>query len=552
VNRSQCFPLLFILLLSLACQDKDKIRITIKNEVIAPIDERIFGHFMEKPSWGGEWGVEAAVIKGTHDLQDGVFDLMKEMHIPVLRFPGGTDVNHQDWTDMIDNIPGREGGRSVFVGHAGDTVTNMFGYDEACRLAEKLGSEMILVINFGDAYFRNKPLEEAVLHETGLLAYCNAPVGTKLPERMPDWPSIRAKNGHPEPYHVKYIQICNEPWVLDKNLKLTGPIDPDLKEHFLQCQDAFIDMLKKIDPDIQLIVDGNCRDLAEPLKDRNGDQIDYVAYHVYKPWGINTIEKDGKEVPFDSLTEEDIWKTWIAVPEFNAEGMSVLDNDIYNNATSAGYNIAATEWNWNGWWRVKSVNEDIIESRFTKGIGAAGFIHAFMREGNRIKMANQSMLVGKGWDITGIRVSPHSDFSPHPHPTGQVTGFYSQHHGNELLSVEVENNPVYKQPYRMSWIVPAESVAYLDILATRNVHEVFLHIINRHFSQDLEVQVDLNDLGRIEHQVVHKIFEGNLDNEPCSPNSLQTGCFREEQYQFTGKILLPERSISILKFDRMY
>ncbi|MFP4061076.1 MAG: alpha-L-arabinofuranosidase C-terminal domain-containing protein [Bacteroidales bacterium] len=549
-NLIKILFLLIILLTGCKTSD-DSIVINVHDEVIAPVDNRVFGQFLEKPSWHGEWGPEAALVPGTHELQDGVFELMEEMHIPVLRFPGGTDVNFQDWTTMIDNVPGRKEGRPVFVGHFGDTVTNYFGYDEACRLAEKLGAEMMLVPNFGDAYFGTKSIEEAAMHEAGLLAYCNAEVGATLPEGMPDWPSVRAKNGHPEPYNVKYIQIANEPWVMDRQLKRSGEIDPHLKEQYFDCVAAFIKAFKKVDPDIQIIADGNSEDITLPLKDMFGDQIDYLAYHIYKPWGINKILRGEEELPRDSLTEEDIWKAWVAVPEFNDEGMSVIDNGVYNMMKDVGYPVAVTEWNWNGWWGMNSVDQDQLGSHFTKGMGAAGFIHALMRDGDKIAIANQSMLVGKSWGITGIRVSPTMEFEPHLYPTGQVTGFYSRYHGNELMKVSVENNPVYTQPYKMSGISPVDTIAYLDVLATRNSDKVYLHVINRHFSDDLEVTVNFSVLSKKGIEATHHIFTGNLKNEPCGDKPLEVGCFNEQQVKVkTGKskINFPARSVSIVEF----
>ncbi len=544
--------LFLFIVLSTSCKTShDNIVINVHDEVIAPVDDRIFGQFLEKPSWHGEWGPEAALIPGTHQLQDGVTKIMETMNIPVIRFPGGTDVNLQDWTTMIDNVPGREGGRPIFIGHAGDTVTNNFGYDEACQLTEKLGAEMMLVINFGDAYFGTKSIKEAAMHEAGLLAYCNAKVGVTLPEGMPDWPSVRAKNGHPEPYNVKYIQIANEPWVMDNQLKRFGEIDPDLKKQYFKSLEAFIKAFKEIDPDIQIIADGNSEDITLPLKGMFGDQIDYLAYHIYKPWGINNILRGEEELPRDSLTEEEIWKAWVAVPEFNNEGMSVIDNGVYNMMKDAGYPVAVTEWNWNGWWGMNSVNQDQLGSHFTKGIGAAGFIHALTRGGDKIAIANQSMLLGKSWGITGIRVSPTMEFEPHPYPTGQVTGFYSRYHGNELMKVSAENIPVYTQPYKMSGISPVDTIAYLDVLATRNSDKIYLHVINRHFSDDMEATVNFSVLGKKGAEAIHHVFTGNLKNEPCGEKPKVVGCFKDMKVKVKAgktKISFPARSVSIVEF----
>ena len=193
------------------------VRLTVHDRVLNEVDHRLFGQFLERPSWGGETGPEAAVDPATGRLQSDVFRLLQTMQIPVLRFPGGTDVDYMDWTDMIDNAPGRAPGasRPVSVGHGGDEVTNDFGIDEALELAEDLDAEMVLVVNLGDAVLARTTIEEAARHAAGLVAYANAEVGEALPEGMPNWPGIRAQNGRETPYGVRYFEIGNEVWLFD-------------------------------------------------------------------------------------------------------------------------------------------------------------------------------------------------------------------------------------------------------------------------------------------------------------------------------------------------
>ena len=197
----------------------------VREETLHKIDDRLFGQFMERPSWG-EIGPEGALVPGTNELQPEVLELIRRMEIPILRFPGGTDVDFLDWRDMLSNVPGRGAERPVSVGHQGHKVTNHFGYDEFLRLREDLESEAIIVVNFRDALLRKKPLQEAVLDAAGLVAYCNAPIGAELPDEMPNWPAVRAKNGHSEAYHVKYWQIGNETWAFDDELTSPLPSNP--------------------------------------------------------------------------------------------------------------------------------------------------------------------------------------------------------------------------------------------------------------------------------------------------------------------------------------
>ena len=535
------------------CSKKSDIKITVENQVIANVDDRLFGQFLEKPSWHGEIGPEAALKPGTHELQEGVMEILEGMHIPVLRFPGGTDVDQLDWTDMIDNVPGREGDRPEFIGVMGDTVGLNFGYDEALRMAEELGSEMIVVINFGNAYFNRMPLEEAVMHEAGLLAYCNAEVGADLPEGMHDWPSVRTKNGHPEPYNVRYVQIANEPWVMAKELKRRGPIAPEAKEQYFRCLDAYIKAFKEIDPDIEIIADGNCQELTTPLKEKFGDRIDYVAYHNYRPWGITKIYREDTQVPRDSVSAEEEWRAWVAVPQINDQGQSVINDFFYQNAKNSGYPVAVTEWNWNGWWGMDSVDPEKLGSRYTKGIGATGFIHALMRNSDAVDIGIQSMLVGNSWGITGVRVSPEADVEPHAYPTGQVTAFYSNYHGRDLLATQLENIPAYSQPFKMSGIEPFDSVAYLDVVATTDLENVYLHVINRHFNDDLEATVDLSAFGEFETEATHHVFWGNIENEPCEEGSPEVGCFNKKNVVVKPSntfVVFPKRSVSVIVFPK--
>ncbi|MFP4547933.1 MAG: alpha-L-arabinofuranosidase C-terminal domain-containing protein [Fidelibacterota bacterium] len=547
------FNFLIVVVVFISCigcmQNEDLISIKVNNNKVAELDYRIFGQFIEKPSWGGEWGPEAALKPGTHDLQNGVEELMQKMHIPVLRFPGGTDVNFQDWRTLIDNVPDRDGDRPVFVGHAGDTVTNNFGYDEVCQLAERLGSEMMIVVNFGDAYYKKKSIEAAVRHEMGLLAYLNLAVGADLPDWMADWPSIRARNGHPEPYNIRYVQIANEPWVMDRDLKQYDAIDSEKKDHYFACLDKFIEMIEKIDPEVEIIADGNSEELTTPLREKYGGRIDYLAYHRYLPWGIQEVLKNGDPVHADSLTAEEVWKTWVAIPDFNDNGYSTVEDEKFKRLKESGYPIAVTEWNWNGWWATETKKHS--NSHFTQGIGAAGYLHGLMRNAEHVAIGNQSMLVGRSWGITGIRVSETEAFKPYPHSTAEITGFYSKYHGGSMMELETQNIPCYAQPYQMAAIMPRDSVAILDVLATAGNDRVYVHVINREYNKDMPVELDLTEFRKIKNGRLHT-YTGNIENEFVSKVVNAYGRVLSKSLKVSrnkAEVMLPKRSASILEFQ---
>ena len=144
------------LLLAIAGDFAMPIRLTVEQTVLNRVDDRLFGQFLERAA-PAEPGIENGLIPGTHELQPQVRKLLQQMHIPVLRFPGGTTVETTDWTNMIDNVPGREVTRPVLVeGNA--RITHEFGVDECLNLSDELGAATILVVNFRDALTKKKPL----------------------------------------------------------------------------------------------------------------------------------------------------------------------------------------------------------------------------------------------------------------------------------------------------------------------------------------------------------------------------------------------------------
>ena len=525
--------------------------VKVHGDVLNRIDPRIFGQFMERPSWAGEIGPEAALIPGTNTLRPDARDLIRNMQIPIVRFPGGTDVDHVDWLDMIDSVPGRPGGRPVTIGHTGKPVTNKFGYDEFLRLCEDLGIAPLLVVNFRDGLIAAGGPEQAARHAAKLVAYCNAETTAELPEDLEVWPRLRVENGHPKPYGVKYFQIGNETWAFAGNIRI---------DKYVAALEAYIEAIHAVDPSVHIIVDGKPVRLASRVHKRLGDRISYFAIHLYQPIQINEIRRGNRRVDVENLTAEDIWYNWVSAPGIDSEGQSVLPKSKYIQARKKGYKVALTEWNWNGWWasnwRTRS-GEPIrqrtpLDSLFAKGIGAASILHAIMRQGDVVEIANQSMLIGDGWDIHAIYADRKGRTPAYMLPTGQVTMLYSKHHGHSRLEIEVTNMSYYRQPYRMGGISPAwGGVGYLDVLATRDSNTLYLHTINRHFSRTLSVQIDISEIEKLpETNATLHILEGRLNNKPMVGEPLAPGWIREKTFPITGsqfQVHLPARTVTVVE-----
>ncbi len=501
-------------------EDAMRIDVIVKDKVLNKVDSRLFGQFMERP--GSEAGPENIFVPGTQTMQPKAIEMLKAMKIPIIRFPAGTTIDYLNWQDAISNVPGRGKERPLSKDHMGKDMTNKFGYDEYFKVRDELKCQTILVVNLLDGLAKRRSLEDAALNAAGLVAYANAPLGTKLPEGMPDWPSVRKANGHPEPYKAEYIQIGNE-WFLarfhEEVKEKTGIKDlPGLSKWYIKCITKYIEMIDAVDPSVKIIIDGNMgmgsaftnAVISDPFIKRNAD---FITFHTYAPGKMDDIKLDG--APYDKITAEELWYNWVSMPGvFSDMGENVGLGDEINNARNSGYRISCTEWNWNGWGLNKIVPPPEITHHMAACLGAAGFMHGLMRQGNDIDIATQSMLIGSGWGIASIRIDPEAKIDPFFNPQGHAEMFYANHHGDRLLEISITGNQAYEQPYQNHWSPPKRKVAYADVLASATDGKIFVHVINRYFKKKIVVDIDAGAVGGMKEDAVQFCLEGSMKYDP--------------------------------------
>ena len=540
--RLLCYALaLGALALPAQAQDTEPLTLTVTTDVQNKVDSRLFGQFLERPSWGTtrqEVGPERAYDDATGTLHPEVVGILDRAEIPVVRWPGGTDVDHMNWTDMIDNAPDRaKAERPSSVGHTGETVTNRFGMDEALDLLEDIGSETILVVNLRDPLVGKRTVEDAALHMAGLVAYANAEVGAALPEGMPDYPAIRQQNGRAEPWDVRYVQLGNEWFLLrDANGQIlfptSGAVRPETKELLFEVLDAYLTAIHAVDPDIEVIIDGIIDDVTDEVRGRLGDRVDYLAFHQYHPWAIRSIERDNdfdgtidetlpiRDFVTDPQNRDETWYAWTAPRQVDAEGRAVLPGSALDKIAATGYPAAMTEWNWNGWYSAGD-SGGFLESDYARGVGSTSYLFEMMRRGDDVVLATQSMLVGWNWDIAGVAYpAPGLAFR---RPSLVSTELLSQHHGDERVAVAFDALPTYAQPFRMGGLGPKPAVALVDPLATRTADSVFVHLIHRHFDESQAVRLDLSAYEGLGTEVNVYTMMGSPVDAPGASDSPASG-----------------------------
>ncbi len=168
------------------------------------INKEIYGHFSEhlgRCIYEGVYVGEDSPIANTNGMRNDVINALKEIKIPVLRWPGGCFADEYHWKDGIGP---KETRKKMINTHWGGVLEdNSFGTHEFMELCRQLGCE----------------------------PYVNGNVGSGTVEEMQNWveymtfdgvspmAELRTKNGRAKPWKLKYFGVGNENWGCGGNMR---------------------------------------------------------------------------------------------------------------------------------------------------------------------------------------------------------------------------------------------------------------------------------------------------------------------------------------------
>lgn len=239
-----------------------------KDYVIGDVKDTVWSSFTEH--------LGRSIYEGIYDpgkpwsdekgFRKDVKNIVRNLNLGVVRYPGGNFVSNYNWKDGI----GPKKSRPKTMEFAWSSIeTNQFGIDDFCQWCEEVGVEPMIAVNLGTGSIR----EAAELVE-----YCNHPAGTY-------WSDLRASNGHPEPYGVKY-------WCLGNEMEGTWQAGHLSAEDYAKKAREAAKMMKWVDKSIKLVVCGTSYQMLPEYLEWDGlvlkelyRYVDYVSTHYYTMQG---------------------------------------------------------------------------------------------------------------------------------------------------------------------------------------------------------------------------------------------------------------------------
>ncbi len=242
-----------------------QVAITIPQQPVK-IDPMIYGQMLENVN-------DSMIYGGVADLQGNerkhITPLLKELDIPVMRWPGGTVIHEYRWKNGIGPKPLRP----VVKTHAWKGIENyQFGTDEFLQWCQRIGSAPYINFNMGNSIEYGGTLWEAL----EWMEYVNGDSTTALGK-------LRAYNGHSQPYNVKYWCIGNEnygPW---------GRHAVEDDTTYAKRLQIWASTIKQQYPEASLLGIGYSWKWNKEVLALNGKYIDFLTQHYY----VRSKVKDG-------------------------------------------------------------------------------------------------------------------------------------------------------------------------------------------------------------------------------------------------------------------
>ncbi len=434
-------------------------KITIsKDYQIAKIDNRIFGSFIEhlgRAVYGGiyEPGHPAADENG---FRRDVIDLIRQIDVPIVRYPGGNFVSGYRWEDGVGPVENRP--RRLELAWS-TTESNRFGTNEFMRWCKEAHTEAMMAVNLG-----TRGADDA----RNLVEYCNHPGGTYYSD-------LRRSHGAEQPYGIKL-------WCLGNEMDGDWQMGHKTAEEYGRAANEASKLMKWVDPSIETVLCGSSSSTMATFGEWEAttldlcyDKVDYLSLHRY----FDCNDGDVKNFLAKTLDLDNYIKTVICVCDY-IKGKRRSKHRIH---------LSLDEWNvwyhshgakFEKWSEAPHILEDVYD--FADALMVGLMLITLLKNCDRVKIACLAQLVNVIAPImteNGGKAWAQTIFYPYMHASRYGRGTALQ----TLLETTKHDTKDFTD------------VGDMDALAVWNEEDetVTLFAVNRDFEEDNLVSLNLKD-----------------------------------------------------------
>ncbi|HKV41477.1 MAG TPA: alpha-N-arabinofuranosidase [Blastocatellia bacterium] len=478
------------------------------------ISPNIYGSFSEHLGRGiydGIWVGEDSPIPNTRGIRNDVIAALKELHLGVLRWPGGCYADEYHWRDGIG--PRDKRPKTLNTSWSGVIETNAFGTHEFMDLCDMIGAEPYVSLNVGSG-----TPKEAM----DWIEYMTSATDSALA-------TLRRQNGRDKPWKVAYFGVGNEAWGCGGNMR---------PEYYADVFKRYATFVKDYSGNhVQRFAVGphdSQYGWTETLMSQAGRQMQGLSLHYYTlptgNWG-----RKGLATGFG----EDQWHSTLAntllMEEFIQKHSAIMDK--YDPQKRVGLIVDE----WGDWYDAEpgSNPSPLYQQNSIRDAVVAGInLNIFNRHSDRVRMAAlaQAINVLQSLILTDKEKMVLT-------PTYYVFEMYKVHQGATLIPVEVEV-PEYK---RGETPVPA-----LDASASRDKSgKLHLSLVN--LDPNRSGQIALKVIGASGKSVTGEILTApamDAINTFDKPDTVKPTRFTGVQIEGdTVSLDVPSKSVVVLEIQ---
>ena len=456
--------------------------------IVSEIDRRIYGSFIEHLGRAVYEGIyqPGNAFADENGFRKDTLALVRELKVPIVRYPGGNFVSGYNWEDGVglkDKRPNR-------IELAWNVVeTNRFGLNEFADWARLAQTDVMMAVNLG-----TRGINEA----RELLEYCNHPSGTYFSD-------LRRSHGYDKPHGIKLWCLGNE---------MDGPwqIGHKTADEYGRLANETAKVMKQVDPGIELVACGSSNlnmptfaDWEATVLGHCYENVDYLSLHQY--YG----DPEGDTADFLASS--------VGMDAFIRSVASICDYVKAKMHSKKSIHLSFDEWN--VWYHSKSADEKLEKWRehphqledvynFEDALLVGSLLITLLRHSDRVKVACLAQLINV---IAPIMTSDTGAW--------RQTIFYPYLHASTLGRGTVLNTLVQSPVYDSRTYGDAP---YLDSVFVMNEEagELTLFAVNKDLGEDMEVSCDLRQFEgyRVTEHIVLTHEDLKAVNTEQTPNTV--------------------------------